>query len=178
MKILLLSDLHLSVQPLAAPDTDADVVVLAGDLGRPAMAIEWAKQFTQPTLFVAGNHEYYGADLQSTVTRLQALSRNSTVSVLECDCRVIGGVRFLGCTLWSNHRLYETDQEREQAMAIAVNVLHDFTRITCDPGATEKFTPIKAQALCDQSVDWLDKQLRLRKLSVEVDTIEDMAIRG
>ena len=40
MKISLLSDLHLSVHPMAQPQTDADVVVLAGDLSRPAGAIE------------------------------------------------------------------------------------------------------------------------------------------
>ena len=42
MKIALLSDLHLSLHPLPQPRTEADVVVLAGDLGRPAAAIEWA----------------------------------------------------------------------------------------------------------------------------------------
>lgn len=158
MKILLLSDLHLSVQPLAAPDTQADVVILAGDLGRPPAAIAWARQFNQPTLFVAGNHEYYGSDLQSTIAELQSLASDSAVNVLECSERIIDGVRFLGCTLWSDHRLYETEQAREQGMALAVNVLHDFTRITCAPGSDEKFTPLMAQQLCDQSLGWLDEQ--------------------
>ena len=72
MKIALLSDLHLSVQAMPPPPTDADVVVLAGDLGRPAAAIDWATQYAQPTLFVAGNHEFYGSDLTTTMAQLRA----------------------------------------------------------------------------------------------------------
>ena len=45
MKIALLSDLHLSVQPLELPQTDADLVVLAGDLQRPEQGMAWARQF-------------------------------------------------------------------------------------------------------------------------------------
>lgn len=70
MKIALPSDLHLSVQAMDAPATNADVVVLAGDLQRPAVAIEWARQFRQPTLFIAGNHEFYGGDLATTMREL------------------------------------------------------------------------------------------------------------
>ena len=66
MKIALLSDLHLSVQPLDLPQTNADVVVLAGDLQRPAQGMAWARQFSQPTLYVAGNHEFYGSCLLYT----------------------------------------------------------------------------------------------------------------
>src|SRR5690606_33614175 len=99
MKILLLSDLHLSVQPLDAPATDADVVVLAGDLARPPAAMEWARQFCQPTLFVAGNHEFYGSDLVSTYDRLREAARGSQVRVLEREAWIHQGVRFLGCTL-------------------------------------------------------------------------------
>ena len=65
MRVALLSDLHLSVQAMSLPAVDADVLVLAGDLHRPAGSIEWARQFELPTLFVAGNHEFYGGDLVS-----------------------------------------------------------------------------------------------------------------
>ena len=71
MKIALYSDLHLSVHPLELPPTSADVVVLAGDLQRPATGMAWARQFAQPTLYVAGNHEFYGSDLASTMAELR-----------------------------------------------------------------------------------------------------------
>ena len=42
MRLNILSDLHLSRGTLELPVTDADVVVLAGDLGRPGEALAWA----------------------------------------------------------------------------------------------------------------------------------------
>ncbi|MGB7300500.1 MAG: metallophosphoesterase, partial [Burkholderiaceae bacterium] len=101
------------------------------------------------------------------------LARGSAVSVLECNSQVIDGVRFLGCTLWSDHRLYASDEERDTSMALAVRVLYDFTRIHCEPqtglksdvaAAVKpgvKLSPAKAQQICDQSVAWLDDQFSL-----------------
>lgn len=156
MRIQLLSDLHLSVRPMAVPHTDADVVVVAGDLGRPAAAIEWARQFEQPTLFVAGNHEFYGSDLETTIAQLRERARPTRVHVLECDERRLGGVRFLGCTLWSDYRLVADPVQREQGLAQAVALVRDFSRIAVAPGRPELFTPAVSEALFDRSVAWLD----------------------
>jgi len=156
MKILLLSDLHLSMHPLAPPATDADVVVLAGDLGRPAAALAWARQFTQPTLLVAGNHEFYGSDLPSTLAQLREGAAGSSVRVLECDEWRHAGVRFLGCTLWSDHRLHADPQQRELGLQQALAFVRDFSRIGVAPGSDEKLTPALAQLLCDRAVAWLD----------------------
>ena len=158
MKILLLSDLHLSLHPLAPPQTDADVVVLAGDLGRPAAAIAWARQFDRPTLFVAGNHEFYGSDLSTTMAQLRAAARGTRVQVLERDEWHLGGVRFLGCTLWSDHRLHAAPDERERGLALALASMRDFSRIALAPGLDERLSPAAAQRLCDESVAWLDRR--------------------
>jgi len=158
MNILLLSDLHLSLHPLAAPATDADVVVLAGDLGRPPAALDWARQFAQPTLFVAGNHEFYGSDLVSTYARLRDGARDTQVRVLERDEWVYRGVRFLGCTLWSDHRIHANDEERERGLAMATEMVRDFSRIGLVPGGEERLSPAIAQELFDDSVAWLDER--------------------
>ena len=50
MKLHVLSDLHLNVAALKVPHTDADIVILAGDIARPKDAIAWASTFTQPIL--------------------------------------------------------------------------------------------------------------------------------
>jgi hypothetical protein len=159
MKIALLSDLHLSMHPMPAPTTDADVVVLAGDFGRPAQALEWAGQFEKPTLFVAGNHEFYGSDLVSALAELRARARHTAVRVLECDECQIDGVRFLGCTLWSNHRLYATPEDREIGQQQALGAVRDFTRIGVAPGLDQRLTPALAQRQCDRSVAWLASKL-------------------
>ena len=158
MKILLLSDLHLSVRAMDAPTTDADIVVLAGDLGRPEAAMEWARQFDRPTLFVAGNHEFYGSDLASTYERLREAARGSLVRVLEREEWRIDGVRFLGCTLWSDYRIFPDDETRERGLAMATEMVRDFSRIGLAPGSDERFSPEAARRLCDESVAWLDER--------------------
>jgi Icc-related predicted phosphoesterase len=161
MRIALMSDLHLSVQAMSPPAVDADVLVLAGDLHRPAGAIEWARQFDMPTLFVAGNHEFYGGDLVSTVRALRQHAEGSLVRVLEHDVWHNDGVRFLGCTLWSDYRLYDSPQHREQGLNQASAMVRDFSRIRVAPDFDDKFSPAVAQLLFDDAVDWLEQQFAI-----------------
>ncbi len=156
VRILLLSDLHLSVHPLEVPRTDADVVVLAGDLGRPDAAVDWARRFDRPTLLVAGNHEFYGSDVGTTLARLRDLARGTSVRVLEREAWRHCGVRFLGCTLWSDHRLHASEAERERALAAALGQVRDFSRIGVAPDDPRRFSPADARAAFDASVAWLD----------------------
>ena len=158
MKIALLSDLHLSVHPLDAPHTDADVVVLAGDLHRPAQAMAWAAQFAQPTLFVAGNHEFYGSDLVTTQAQLRTHAAASQVRVLERSEWRYQGVRFLGCTLWSDYRLFTSPEQRAEGLHQAQGFVRDFSRIGIAPDFPDRFTPTVSQLLFDQSVAWLEER--------------------
>lgn len=158
MKILLLSDLHLSVQAMDPPASDADVVILAGDLGRPPAAMQWARQYRQPTLFVAGNHEFYGSDLVSTYSRLREEARGSSVRILEREEWRHQGVRFLGCTLWSDFRIFPDEATCEQAMAMAREKVHDFIRVTLSPDNDERFSPMAARARFDESVAWFEER--------------------
>jgi Icc-related predicted phosphoesterase len=158
MRIALLSDLHLSMHPLEPPPTDADVVVIAGDLGRPKAAIDWASRYRQPTLFVAGNHEFYGSDLVSALAELRSLAEGTTVRVLERSEWLLGAVRFLGCTLWSDHALEADEERRENARAQAIAMIRDFSRIRVAPGFADVFTPAVARLLFEDSVAWLDER--------------------
>ena len=101
MKLNILSDLHLSCGLIAVPDTDADVVILAGDIGKPEQAIAWASGFDKPVLYVPGNHEFYGGSLDGTVSELKRLCEGTQIQVLDSEALVINGVRFLGTTLWT-----------------------------------------------------------------------------
>ncbi len=158
MKIALLSDLHLSVHPLALDVPPADVVVLAGDLQRPAAAMAWARQLNRPTVFVAGNHEFYGSDLVTTMTQLRTHAEGSSVRVLECDEWRHGSVRFLGSTLWSDYRLFASPQQRDEALAKAMELVRDFSRIRVAPDFAAPFTPAVSQMLFDQSVAWMEER--------------------
>jgi predicted phosphodiesterase len=106
MKIQLLSDLHLEFARFDPPHTDADVVILAGDIDLGAKAVEWAAlAFRQPVLLVPGNHEYYGGHLERTLAQMRRMAQGTQVKVLDRDTEDIGGVRFLGVTLWTDFLL-------------------------------------------------------------------------
>jgi predicted phosphodiesterase len=137
MKLHILSDLHLTVAPLPRPDTDADVVILAGDIARPAEAVEWASGFARPTLYVAGNHEFYGSSIDETRAGLARESEGTCVRVLDDDIVVLNGVRFVGSTLWTDF-LLDGANRRDEAMREAQRFIRDFSRIRVGDRA---FTP-------------------------------------
>lgn len=116
MKIQLLSDLHLEVHPALqiAPAPGADVLVLAGDIGsyqqgsRLDDADFGLARFSPchgwpvPVLFVPGNHEYDALDVDDAHARLREVCHRLGITWLEREVHVIGGVRFVGTTLWSD----------------------------------------------------------------------------
>src|SRR5260221_10112157 len=65
LRIRIYSDLHLEFAPFAPPPSDADVIVLAGDIDNGAAGIEWAGEtFGGPALYVAGHHEDYAGEVE------------------------------------------------------------------------------------------------------------------
>jgi len=105
LKIHVLSDLHIEFEPftpsLAA--NEADVVVLAGDIGIKTRGIEWARRaFSCPVIYVAGNHEFYGGHLDGTLEKMRAAACDQ-VRVLDNDEWIFRGVRFLGATCWTDY---------------------------------------------------------------------------
>ena len=87
---------------------------------------------------------------------LRSEAEGSPVRVLEREAWVHAGVRFLGCTLWSDYRLFDSPEQREEGLQKAQQFVRDFSRIGLAPGFDERFTPAVSQMLFDQSVAWLD----------------------
>lgn len=152
MKIWILSDLHLELQapmPLPIPP-DADVCVLAGDIDRPIDAsIRWAAFHIAdsiPVVFVPGNHEFYrDSYLGGLVRGHQFAMRHSNVHMLHDASVVLGGVRFVGGTLWTDYALGAEgvagemrDRDIAYAMRNASGLLNDHRVIerTDDPPIT------------------------------------------
>jgi len=159
MKLHVLSDLHLTVSAFAAPSTDADVVVLAGDIARPDQAIAWASLLQKSVVYVPGNHEYYDGSIDGTVRQLKRLGAGSTIHVLENDTAVIDGVRFVGTTLWTDFLLFGDGPAHQLAVQGALDFLRDFSRIRRADGAPEPFTPADAMALFAGNARWLERTL-------------------
>ena len=108
MKVRILSDLHLEFAVLLPPSIDADVVVLAGDIGVGLDGLAWARNSFPgvPVIYVPGNHEYYGHDieLRSDLRR----QSNDGLYVLDDEAIELQGVRFVGSTLWTDFALNGT----------------------------------------------------------------------
>lgn len=157
MKLNILSDLHLGFDTMEGPVTDADLVVLAGDIARPRQAVAWALRLEKPVLYVPGNHEFYGASLDGALQELQQLCHGTQVQVLDRGEVVIDGVRFLGAMLWSDFRLFPGREQ--EAKAEAQRLVRDFSRIRLHAEGETLFTPDDCAALFARDSAWLQQRL-------------------
>jgi CRISPR/Cas system-associated endonuclease Cas1 len=111
MKIQLASDLHLEFlgrelghETLIMPMPEADVLVLAGDIHLSTRAVELFRNWPVPVLYLAGNHEFYGNSWEQTRDDIRQACHGTQIQFLDNDRIDIAGVRFLGCTLWTDFR--------------------------------------------------------------------------
>lgn len=133
MKIQLLSDLHLEVHPgwVATPAPEAELLVLAGDIGSYQSSSQLLDAdfglarfsprhgWPTPVLFVPGNHEYDAMDFDVAHARLRETCERLDITWLEREVVFCSGlrqntgrataaeadqaaVRFVGTTLWSD----------------------------------------------------------------------------
>jgi hypothetical protein len=132
VNIQLLSDLHLETHPhfTAAPVPGADLLVLAGDIGSyqsgsllgsldipdfglarfsPLPVARGGASWPTPVFFIPGNHEYDGLDFDATHVRLRETCERLGMVWLERESVVLDGVRFVGCTLWTDFDALTTD---------------------------------------------------------------------
>lgn len=157
MKILVLSDLHLELLSFTAPRVDVDVIVLAGDIHKGNLGIYWARKTwpDKPIVYVAGNHEFYKYDRITVLDGLMSAAREQEVYFLDNDHVFIDGVRFLGCTLWSDFHLFGTEKQQE-CKDIANERMCDFSMIS-ERGL--RFTPEDCIDLHLESKNWLANKL-------------------
>lgn len=160
MKLHILSDLHLNTaayKPQNLIDRDA-VVVLPGDIGKDDQGIRWARN-TYPEheiVYAPGNHEFYGSQRIATMALMRKSAQECRVHLLDNDEAIIGGVRFLGATLWTDFCLFGRDA-REIAMMEGGYGLNDFRLIR--EGANNAFSPTRSIDLHEISLVWLSTKL-------------------
>lgn len=166
MKLQLASDLHLEHlarsfpgETLIRPAHQADVLVLAGDVAQASNAIALFGDWPVPVLYVLGNHEAYGAaSIESVIEELRTASKSTSVRFLERDVVDFGGVRFLGCTLWTDYRL-RSNRTQRQLMENAALRINDHRLIRTQSG--ELFSPEHALREHEISRAWLERELAI-----------------
>lgn len=161
MKIQIASDLHQeffspgSERGVLACAPDADVLVLAGDIGKGVQAVQAFQSWPVPVVLVAGNHEYYDGDLAVVRSAMQEASKGTAVRFLDNETAILLGVRFVGTTLWTDYALLG-DEDRVQAQEIAARRLNDHQLISV---RGKPFLPSHALAEHERAVIWLKEEL-------------------
>lgn len=158
MRIHVLSDLHLEIAGYEPHPVECDVVVLAGDIGNQVQGIEWGRSIWpgKEILYVPGNHEFYRRERTETLQQMRVCARELGVHLLDNDEVVIAGVRFLGCTLWTDFNLFG-EELKKTAMAEGKKYLNDFRLIR---ERDRIFTPARSAQLHKTSRKWLTAKLQ------------------
>jgi len=174
MKLHILSDLHNEFLRNGKfnshhkwtgriPETDADIIVLAGDIDTGTRGAEWAIKESQrlgkPFVYVLGNHEFYGYEFKSLKEKIKNICVDTSVSCLDCGELVVDDVRIIGATLWTDYRAIES-LPIEFVMLQIENVLADHHKIRFKSG--ENYKKFKAHhALTQHNIElnWLKKKL-------------------
>lgn len=185
VKLLVLSDLHLEGgASFQAPDIAFDATVLAGDIHSPGhKAVQWAMAAPRigdgPMILVAGNHEFYGArELDEEVRQMNRTAEGSSVHVLNRRSVVIDGVRFLGCTFWTDFQLpvevrghHLVDVER--ALASANALMSDYEQICVQSPVLCTGRPRSVSRLLRAqdtlALHWVDRDWLRRELQIPFD---------
>ncbi|MFO7740375.1 MAG: metallophosphoesterase, partial [Desulfatiglandaceae bacterium] len=184
MKIQILSDLHCefeAITPMSTyqqarwirmTETPADVLIAAGDThtkGRgPAVLAE--RFGNKKIIAVAGNHEYYG---QTYPHHLSKIQRNAelfdNVHFLENQAVEIEDVVFVGCSLWTNLKLWESGPfaglySKPETIREIENGMNDYSRIKYFDGHRHrKLTPNDLVKVYLDSVRWLREQFEIHR---------------
>lgn len=169
INIALASDLHIELSRGSAPvpelPADADVIVLAGDITNRYHKTKnqfeqtfaaFRAKFTQPILFIPGNHEYYGSHYQTLNNELPVICKKYDITFLQMGYADIKGVRFFGCTLWSNF-LLNGKEEMPWVVHSAQGKLADFRAISYGEDGLIRSTDTKK--LFNENIEWLSKAI-------------------
>jgi Calcineurin-like phosphoesterase len=141
VNIQLLSDLHLESHPhfVPQPAPGAELLVLAGDIGSyqndsaltrlniedfglsrfsPLPESEGGANWPTPVLYLPGNHEYDGQEFDLAHQRLRNACARWGLQWLEREVWVSKGVRFVGCTLWTDFDAIISTRAQTQTVTV------------------------------------------------------------
>jgi len=158
MRLHIISDLHLESGSFKIPNSDGEVLILAGDIGIGLQGIKWLKGIAdiKHVLYVPGNHEYYSNAIPLLTQKIRNSVRKTNIRVLADSGVVIEDVEFLGCTLWTDFNLLG---DAESARLSARYAMNDYSLITYSEGNT-RLRPADTEAFHYNSRHWLTNAVR------------------
>jgi Icc-related predicted phosphoesterase len=167
MRIQYQSDLHIEFfkQDITyqIPATDADVLVLAGDIGDTSQrSFDWIKSQNQgkPILLCLGNHEFYNQCYQKALLQWCQAMEGTQVHLLNNDRVIINNTEFIGAPLWTDYAILG-DPTQESAMDEAGRRMNDHRLIKwLENGKQRLFTPNDARLLNEETEQFLQNTLK------------------
>ena len=127
MKLRVISDLHLESAALSYTPGDEDVLVMAGDISSNiGMYKEFIEEINIPIVVIPGNHEFYGHEFNSHLSKLR------DVGYLYNEVKVIDDVHFICGTGWTD---FELEGNSGRAKYNAATYINDFRRIRYNDGS-------------------------------------------
>lgn len=183
MKLHILSDLHLEFgkwpKSVDVNAIDADVTILAGDIGVGLQGIQWALTIDRPVIYVMGNHEFYGQrPMEYLWRKAREKVAGTNIHLLENESVLIDDpenpsnrLRFLGTTLWTDFCALGPDHQ-EACMEEMGRLMTDYRSIFVsrrgssipEPGFTtrrqgDQLKPKDTLAFHQQSREYLEREL-------------------
>lgn len=162
-RLLVLSDLHLELSNWDFPDRfpPHDVAIFAGDVDVPlrnsvrklARTMQYGALAGSQVVLVPGNHEFYRVDMPGELAAARAEAREMGVYLLDGDELVLGDLRILGATLWTDYALYD---DAKSAMKAAARSMNDHRLIGY---GEDVFRPTDALAIHTRQRAWLEERL-------------------
>jgi predicted phosphodiesterase len=154
MRFQLVSDTHLSDFTL---NTEADLIVHLGDIsnGNGKYILDFVNkcnEINKPYVLVLGNHDYYGASIQSSIDFLNANNINYLTDRMEYkfqDFTFVGGTFFTDFTLNA-----KTDQDVDNNKMYAGSGIYDFYYIRNN---NKLITPNDYVTLHNQQWNWIQQ---------------------
>jgi len=130
MKLQIVSDLHIEFDngdTIKLPKTDADVIILSGDIGvgfkqESKFVRNLAQEHGKPVIFVLGNHSFYNhGNIDRERGRWNKASFDDVYYLDEGKYCTINGVNFLGGIFWTDFNNYNT-----MDMFMAKEMMNDY----------------------------------------------------
>ncbi|MDB5555351.1 MAG: Calcineurin-like phosphoesterase [Rhizobium sp.] len=164
MLLWIVSDIHLeSTVGWELPSGNArpafDVLVVAGDLiPRMERGVRFLAERVpdRPVIYIGGNHEGYGVDLDRTYQKAKDAALGTSVRVLQNETTTVGDVTFAGATLWTD---YDLRGDRPRAMDVAAGRMNDHRKIRTN-AYRERFLPRHALERHKESRRFFEEALR------------------
>ncbi len=164
MRARIFSDLHVDVSPPPAIEIgdDVDVVIVAGDTAEGAhnafVALRRIVPLPIPIAMVMGNHEFYRRTLPDELALARELAPSFNVYLLENDVVVMGGVRLVGASLWTDYQLFGA-HNAAAAMDLARHGMNDHRVINWRKKPWMRFRPEEALLMHATSRTFLNETM-------------------